>query len=89
MSDKASTAKTDKKVERPKGPQESKSERPKGPLDAFRDLVGQWERGVNELANKQMRAITDTAPLRATARTRKPVGSAVGRTAAVAPREPP
>ena len=54
MSDKASTAKPDKKAERPKGPQESRSERPKGPLDAFRDLVGQWERGVNELANEAM-----------------------------------
>ena len=43
MSDKASTAKPDKKAERPKGP-----------LDAFRDLVGQWERGVNDFANEAM-----------------------------------
>ncbi|MCB1522833.1 MAG: hypothetical protein KDJ23_01930, partial [Rhodoblastus sp.] len=27
---------------------------PKGPLDAFRDLVGQWERGVNQIANEAM-----------------------------------
>ncbi|MCB1534400.1 MAG: hypothetical protein KDJ44_06650 [Rhodoblastus sp.] len=31
-----------------------KQERPKGPLDAFRDLVGQWERGVNQIANEAM-----------------------------------
>ena len=31
-----------------------KDERPKGPLDAFRDLVGQWERGVNQIANEAM-----------------------------------
>lgn len=54
MSDKASTAKPEKKTERPKGPQDAKTERPKGPLDAFRDLVGQWERGVNEFANEAM-----------------------------------
>ena len=29
-----------------------KQEAPKGPLDAFRDLVGQWERGVNQIANE-------------------------------------
>ncbi len=54
MSDKASTTRPEKKVERPKGPQDAKTERPKGPLDAFRDLVGQWERGVNEFANEAM-----------------------------------
>ena len=43
MSDKADKAKADKKPERPKGP-----------LDAFRDLVGQWEGGVNEIANEAM-----------------------------------
>ena len=31
-----------------------KDERPNGPLDAFRDLVGQWERGVNQIANEAM-----------------------------------
>lgn len=42
------------KTERPKGPQASNTERPKGPLDALRDLVGQWERGVNQIANEAM-----------------------------------
>ena len=54
MSDKADKAKADKKPERPNGPQASNKERPKGPLDAFRDFVGQWERGVNEFANEAM-----------------------------------
>ncbi|HMN72925.1 MAG TPA: poly(R)-hydroxyalkanoic acid synthase subunit PhaE [Rhodoblastus sp.] len=46
MSDKADKAKTESKA--------SKVERPKGPLDAFRDFVGQWERGVNQIANEAM-----------------------------------
>lgn len=45
MSDKADT-KNEKKPE--------KAEGFKGPLDAFRDLVGQWERGVNQIANEAM-----------------------------------
>ena len=59
MSEKADTAKAekkpDKKAEGLKGPQaDSRNERPKGPLDAFRDFVGQWERGVNQIANEAM-----------------------------------
>lgn len=46
MSDKAD-AKGEKKAEK-------KAEGIKGPLDAFRDLVGQWERGVNQIANEAM-----------------------------------
>ncbi|MDE2365092.1 MAG: hypothetical protein KGM42_20645 [Hyphomicrobiales bacterium] len=30
------------------------SDKPKDPMDAFRDLVGQWERGVNQIANQAM-----------------------------------
>ncbi len=47
MSDKADTAKAEKKTDK-------KAEGLKGPLDAFRDFVGQWERGVNQIANEAM-----------------------------------
>ena len=30
------------------------SDKPRDPMDAFRDLVGQWERGVNQIANQAM-----------------------------------
>ncbi len=30
------------------------SEKPKDPMDALREFIGQWERGVNEFANKAM-----------------------------------
>lgn len=43
--------KTDSKGEKKA---ERREEKPKGPLDAFRDLVGQWERGVNQIANEAM-----------------------------------
>lgn len=46
MSDRADS-KSDK-------PGAKKQEAPKGPLEAFRDLVGQWERGVNQIANEAM-----------------------------------
>ncbi len=46
MSDKADT-RSEKKAEK-------KSEGIKSPLDAFRDFVGQWERGVNQIANEAM-----------------------------------
>lgn len=45
--------KTDAKAGTDRKPQK-KVEAPKGPLDAFRDLVGQWERGVNQIANEAM-----------------------------------
>jgi len=46
MSDKADT-KSENKTEK-------KAEGFKGPLDAFREFVGQWERGVNQIANEAM-----------------------------------
>ncbi|MFO1115450.1 MAG: poly(R)-hydroxyalkanoic acid synthase subunit PhaE [Beijerinckiaceae bacterium] len=50
MSDKAD-AKTGKKHAQDSA---RKEQAPKGPLDAFRDFVGQWERGVNQFANEAM-----------------------------------
>ncbi|MFT4098900.1 MAG: poly(R)-hydroxyalkanoic acid synthase subunit PhaE [Rhodoblastus sp.] len=47
-SDKSDTSKTDK------AKAASKPQQLKGPLDAFRDFVGQWERGVNQFANEAM-----------------------------------
>ena len=49
MSDKA------EKSDKPdKAKAASKPQQLKGPLDAFRDFVGQWERGVNQFANEAM-----------------------------------
>ena len=50
MSDKAD-AKTGKKHAQDSA---RKEQAPKGLLDAFRDFVGQWERGVNQFANEAM-----------------------------------
>ena len=53
-SSKADKPGTDKpKSDKPKT-DKPKVERAKGPLDAFRDFVGQWERGVNQSANEAM-----------------------------------
>lgn len=53
-SSKADKPGTDKpKSDKPKT-DKPKVERAKGPLDAFRDFVGQWERGVNQIANEAM-----------------------------------